>query len=31
VAERLLREDSPSIAPLRARWIGDAEAYGRVG
>jgi ATP-dependent DNA helicase RecG len=31
VAELLLREDSPSIAPLRGRWIGGAEEYGRVG
>jgi ATP-dependent DNA helicase RecG len=31
VAERLLHEDSASIAPLRSRWIGTAEAYGRVG
>jgi len=30
-ADRLLNDDSPSIAPLRSRWIGDAEAYGRVG
>ena len=31
VAEHLLRDCSASIAPLRARWIGDAEEYGRVG
>ena len=30
-ADHLLNEDSPSIAPLRARWIGEAETYGRVG
>jgi len=30
-ADRLLRDESPSIAALRARWIGEAEAYGRVG
>jgi ATP-dependent DNA helicase RecG len=30
-AEQLLREDSPCIDPLRARWIGGAEEYGRVG
>ena len=30
-AEQLLREDSPGIGPLRARWIGGAEEYGRVG
>ncbi|HEV7632281.1 MAG TPA: helicase-related protein, partial [Steroidobacteraceae bacterium] len=30
-AELLLREDSPCIAPLRLRWIGGAEEYGRVG
>ena len=31
VAEQLLREDNDCIAPLRLRWIGNAEAYGRVG
>jgi ATP-dependent DNA helicase RecG len=30
-AEQLLREDAPCIGPLRARWIGGAEEYGRVG
>ena len=30
-AEQLLREDAPCIAPLKQRWIGGAEAYGRVG
>jgi ATP-dependent DNA helicase RecG len=30
-ADRLLDENAPSIAPLRARWIGEAETYGRVG
>jgi ATP-dependent DNA helicase RecG len=31
VAEQLLREDNGCIAPLRLRWIGNAEEYGRVG
>lgn len=30
-ATRLLDENASSIAPLRARWIGAAETYGRVG
>ena len=30
-AEQLLREDASCINPLRARWIGGAEEYGRVG
>ena len=30
-AEALLRENAACIAPLRARWIGGAEEYGRVG
>jgi ATP-dependent DNA helicase RecG len=30
-AEQLLREDAACIDPLRARWIGGAEEYGRVG
>jgi ATP-dependent DNA helicase RecG len=30
-AEALLRENSPCIAPLTQRWIGDAESYGRIG
>ena len=30
-AEELLRENAPCIAGLRARWIGGAEEYGRVG
>jgi ATP-dependent DNA helicase RecG len=30
-AEHLLRDNDPSIAPLRRRWIGNAEDYGRVG
>jgi ATP-dependent DNA helicase RecG len=30
-AELLLREESACIAPLRQRWIGGAEEYGRVG
>jgi ATP-dependent DNA helicase RecG len=30
-AETLLRENAPCIAPLRRRWIGNAEEYGRVG
>jgi ATP-dependent DNA helicase RecG len=30
-AESLLRENAACIAPLRRRWIGNAEEYGRVG
>ena len=30
-AEELLRSDEQGVAGLRARWIGNAEAYGRVG
>jgi ATP-dependent DNA helicase RecG len=30
-AEELLRENSACVAPLRLRWIGAAEEYGRVG
>ena len=30
-AEDLLRENAACIAPLRRRWIGNAEEYGRVG
>ncbi|MEJ0099007.1 MAG: ATP-dependent DNA helicase RecG [Pseudomonadota bacterium] len=30
-AETLLRENAACIAPLRRRWIGNAEEYGRVG
>jgi ATP-dependent DNA helicase RecG len=30
-ATQLLRENSPCIEPLRRRWIGGAEEYGRVG
>jgi ATP-dependent DNA helicase RecG len=30
-AEQLLGEDSPCIGPLRQRWVGGAEEYGRVG
>jgi ATP-dependent DNA helicase RecG len=30
-AEMLLRDADPNIAALRARWIGAAEDYGRVG
>jgi len=30
-AESLLRANSACIAPLRRRWIGNAEEYGRVG
>jgi ATP-dependent DNA helicase RecG len=31
VAEQLLRDNSEVVAPLRLRWIGTAEEYGRVG
>jgi ATP-dependent DNA helicase RecG len=30
-AETLLRDNAACIAPLRLRWIGAAEEYGRVG
>ena len=30
-AESLLRENAACVAPLRRRWIGNAEEYGRVG
>jgi ATP-dependent DNA helicase RecG len=30
-AEELLRENAACVAPLRLRWIGAAEEYGRVG
>jgi ATP-dependent DNA helicase RecG len=30
-AEALLRENAACILPLRRRWIGNAEDYGRVG
>jgi ATP-dependent DNA helicase RecG len=30
-AEELLRDSAAVIAPLRQRWIGNAEEYGRVG
>jgi ATP-dependent DNA helicase RecG len=30
-AELLLKENAPCIAPLRVRWIGGAEEYGRIG
>jgi ATP-dependent DNA helicase RecG len=30
-AEQLLRDNAACIAPLRLRWIGTAEEYGRVG
>ncbi len=30
-AELLLRENAACIAPLRVRWIGGAEEYGRIG
>jgi ATP-dependent DNA helicase RecG len=30
-AEDLLRENAACVAPLRLRWIGAAEEYGRVG
>jgi ATP-dependent DNA helicase RecG len=30
-AELLLRDNAACIAPLRQRWIGNAEDYGRVG
>lgn len=31
VAEQLLRDNNGVVAPLRLRWIGTAEEYGRVG
>lgn len=31
VAEQLLRDNAGIIAPLRRRWIGSAEEYGRIG
>jgi ATP-dependent DNA helicase RecG len=31
IAEQLLRSNAGVIAPLRRRWIGNAEEYGRVG
>jgi ATP-dependent DNA helicase RecG len=31
VAELLLRDNSAVVNPLRLRWIGTAEEYGRVG
>jgi ATP-dependent DNA helicase RecG len=31
IAEDLLREQAACIAPLRQRWVGNAEGYGRVG
>ncbi len=31
MAEHLLRDNAAIIAPLRERWIGGAEEYGRVG
>ncbi len=30
-AQLLLRENAACIAPLRVRWIGGAEEYGRIG
>ena len=30
-AEALLRDNASVVAPLRRRWIGNAESYGRVG
>jgi ATP-dependent DNA helicase RecG len=30
-AELLLKENAACIAPLRVRWIGGAEEYGRIG
>jgi ATP-dependent DNA helicase RecG len=30
-AESLLRENAACIAPLRQRWIGNAEGFGRIG
>jgi ATP-dependent DNA helicase RecG len=31
IADDLLREHAECIAPLRRRWVGNAEGYGRVG
>jgi ATP-dependent DNA helicase RecG len=31
VAQQLLRDDNGVVAPLRQRWIGTAEEYGRIG
>jgi len=31
VAEQLLRDNDGVVAPLRERWIGGAEEYGRIG
>ncbi|HWW21748.1 MAG TPA: ATP-dependent DNA helicase RecG, partial [Steroidobacteraceae bacterium] len=31
VAEQMLQTSPQSVAPLRARWIGEQEQYGRVG
>ena len=31
LAEHLLRDNDALVAPLRERWIGGAEEYGRVG
>ncbi len=31
VAEQLLRHNDHAVAPLRRRWIGTAEEYGRIG
>jgi len=31
LAEHLLRDNDVAVAPLRERWIGGAEEYGRVG
>jgi hypothetical protein len=28
---QLLRDNAPCIDPLKQRWIGSAEEYGRVG
>jgi ATP-dependent DNA helicase RecG len=30
-AEALLRDNAACVAPLRLRWIGTAEEYGRIG
>jgi ATP-dependent DNA helicase RecG len=30
-AEELLRDNAACVAPLRLRWIGAAEEYGRIG
>jgi ATP-dependent DNA helicase RecG len=31
VAEQMLKTSAHHVAPLRARWIGEQEQYGRVG